>query len=41
MMSSGAAYNRYAEDLLMPTMDQEVLAEIKAFESNDDTDNPR
>jgi len=41
MMSSIAAYNEYARDVLMPTMDQVALAEIKAFETSGDTDNPR
>ena len=30
MMSSIPAYNEYAEKILMPKMDQEALAEIKA-----------
>jgi proline iminopeptidase len=33
MMSSIPAYNEYAEKTLMPTMDQAVLAEIKAMEA--------
>ena len=41
MMSNITAYNRYANDVLMPPMDQAALAEIKAFEANGDTDNPR
>ena len=41
MMSSIAAYNDYARDVLMPPMDQAALAEIKAFEASGDTDNPR
>jgi len=41
MMSSIPAYNAYARDVIMPTMDQDVLAEIKAFEANDQTDDPR
>lgn len=41
MMSSVPEYNRYAEDVLMPTMDQEVLAQIKAFEASGTTDDPR
>lgn len=32
MMAGIPAYNAYARDLLMPDMDPEVLAEIKAFE---------
>jgi proline iminopeptidase len=41
MMSSVPAYNAYAEQVLMPPMDQEALAEIKAFEAAGDTENPR
>lgn len=41
MMSSGPAYNAYAERVLMPAMDQAALAEIKRFEATDTTDNPR
>jgi proline iminopeptidase len=41
MMSSIPAYNAYAESVIMPAMDQAVLAEIKAFEAAGDTDNPR
>lgn len=41
MMSSIPAYNAYAESVLMPTMDQSALAEIKAFEASGDTENPR
>jgi len=41
MMSSAPKYNAFAEDVLMPTMDQDVLAEIKAFEANGTTDDPR
>jgi len=37
MMSSGPAYNEYAEQVLMPTMDQDVLAEIKRMEAAGDT----
>src|SRR6202021_1123473 len=33
MMSSAPAYNAYAREVLMPEMDQEKLAEIKAFEA--------
>ncbi len=33
MMSSIPAYNAYAEHVLMPAMDQDVLAEIKRFEA--------
>jgi proline iminopeptidase len=41
MMSSIPAYNAYANDVLMPAMDQDVLAEVKKLEDNDDYTNPR
>ena len=41
MMSSCPAYNAYARDVLMPTMDQAVLAEIKGYEAASDFENPR
>ena len=41
MMASAPAYTAYAEDVLIPTMDQAVVAEIKALEAAGDTDNPR
>jgi proline iminopeptidase len=41
MMSSVPAYNAYAEDVLMPEMDQAALAEVKALEAVGDTENPR
>jgi len=41
MMSSTPAYNAYAEQVLMPAMDQDVLAEIKNLEAAKATDNPR
>jgi proline iminopeptidase len=41
MMASAAAYTAYAEQVLMPAMDQGVLAEIKALEAAGDTENPR
>ena len=41
MMSSIPAYNEYANEVLMPSMDQAVLAEIKAFEAAEDYHNPR
>jgi proline iminopeptidase len=41
MMSSVPAYNAYAEQVLMPKMDQTALAEIKSLEAAGDTDNPR
>jgi proline iminopeptidase len=41
MMSSSRLYNAYAHDVLMPAMDQGVLAEIQAFEADGRTDDPR
>ena len=41
MMSSSRLYNDYANDVLMPAMDQDVLAEIKWFESEEKTADPR
>jgi proline iminopeptidase len=41
MMSSVPAYNDYAEQVLMPAMDQAALAEIKAFEARGETQNPK
>ncbi len=41
MMMSAPAYNRYAEQVLAPAMDQAVLAEIKGMEAAGDTQNPR
>jgi proline iminopeptidase len=41
MMSSADAYNQYAHDVLMPTMDQDALAEIQHMEQEGDTENPR
>lgn len=41
MMASIPAYNRYAETVLMPAMDQAALAEVKALEARDDYQNPR
>ncbi len=41
MMASIPAYNVYAQDVLMPTMDPEVLAEIQSFEEAEDYDNAR
>jgi proline iminopeptidase len=41
MMSSGPAYNDYAERVLMPSMDQDALAEIKRLEATNATDDPR
>jgi proline iminopeptidase len=41
MMSSCRLYNEYAENVLMPSMDQDALAEIKRFEAEGNTDDPR
>jgi proline iminopeptidase len=41
MMSSVPAYNAYAEQVLMPDMDQAALAEIKAFEASGETGDPK
>ncbi len=41
MMASAPTYTAYAEEVLMPAMDQQVLAEIKALETAGDTENPR
>lgn len=41
MMASVPAYNAYAEEVLMPQMDQLALAEIKALEASGDIENPR
>ena len=41
MISSVPAYNRYAQDVLMPEIPPEVLAEIKAIEAAGDFENPR
>jgi proline iminopeptidase len=41
MMASAPAYTAYAEQVLMPAMDQAVLAEIKALEAAGDIENPR
>ncbi|MGH3496379.1 MAG: proline iminopeptidase-family hydrolase [Nocardioidaceae bacterium] len=41
MMSSVPAYNAYAEQVLMPRMDQAKLAEIKQLEETGDFDDPR
>jgi len=41
MISSVPAYNAYAEQVLMPRMDQAVLAEIKGFEARGQTENPK
>jgi proline iminopeptidase len=41
MMASNPAYNAYARDVLMPTMDAGALAEIRALEDAEDYQNPR
>jgi proline iminopeptidase len=41
MMASIPLYNEYAEEVLMPQIDPEVLAEIKALEAAEDYDNAR
>jgi proline iminopeptidase len=41
MMSSVPAYNAYAEQVLMPEMDQAALAEIKSLEASGQIDSPR
>ena len=40
-MASCPAYNAYANDVLMPAMDQTALAEIKGYEAAGDFENPR
>jgi proline iminopeptidase len=40
MMASIPLYNQYAEEVLMPQIDPEVLAEIRALEAAEDYDNP-
>src|SRR4249919_182026 len=41
MMASVPAYNAYAEQVLMPQMDQAALAEIKSLEAGGEIENPR
>jgi proline iminopeptidase len=41
MVASIPAYNRYASNVLMPAMNQKVLAEIKALEAQGRYDDPR
>lgn len=41
MMASAPEYTAYAEQVLMPEMDQGVLAEVKALEAAGDYENPR
>jgi proline iminopeptidase len=40
-MASVPAYNAYANDVLMPAMDQDVLAEVKKLEDADQYEDPR
>jgi len=41
MMASIPAYNEYAQNVLMPSMEPAVLAEIQALEAEKDYENPR
>ena len=41
MMASGPQYNEYAKKVLMPTMDQDALAEILGYEQAKEYENPR
>jgi proline iminopeptidase len=41
MMSSMPAYNEYATKVIMPAMDQKVLAEVKALRPRGTTTIPR
>jgi len=41
MMSDVPAYNRYAQDVLKPTMDQDALKEIEALEWAGEIEDPR
>ena len=41
MMASASAYNDYAHNVLMPSMDQNVLAEVKGMEARGEYENPR
>jgi proline iminopeptidase len=41
MMSSAPAYDAYARDVLMPSMDPDILAEILRYEERNHTDDPR
>jgi proline iminopeptidase len=41
MMASIPEYNRYAQEVLIPQIDPEVMAEIEALEAAEDYDNPR
>ena len=41
MMASAPAYTAYAEEVLLPAMDQKALAEIRALEESGDIESPR
>jgi proline iminopeptidase len=41
MMASAPAYTAYAQQVLMPAMDQDAVAEIRALEAAGDIENPR
>ena len=41
MMMSASSYNEYAQKVLMPKMDQNVLQQILALEKNKDYENPK
>jgi proline iminopeptidase len=41
MMASARLYNDYARDVLMPAMDQAALADIKRYEADGTTGDPR
>jgi proline iminopeptidase len=41
MMSSIPAYNEYANEVIMPALDQDALAEIKRLEAEKKYDDPR
>jgi proline iminopeptidase len=41
MMSSSKLYNEFAHNVIMPAMDQDVLVELKKFEADGTTDDPR
>ena len=41
MMASAPEYNKYAQEVLGPMMDQEVLRELQELEANNDFSNPR
>jgi proline iminopeptidase len=41
MMASAPEYTKYANEVLGPQMDPEVLEEIRSMEANNDFDNPR